>query len=92
MYLQVQVYIATFLYLQVQKLGYVYLEAKFQNASTHRHYFVLASTKKRLCILAPYFFLIKHILEMYYVLSQYQPIVAGLAHCARLAQPAPGGP
>ena len=56
MYLQVQVHIVTFLYLQVQKLGYVYLQPKFQNASIHRHFFVLASTKNRLCVLDACFF------------------------------------
>ena len=49
---KMQVHIANFLYLQVQKIGYVYLQAKFQIASTHSHFFVLASTEKWLCVLA----------------------------------------
>ena len=46
-----QVHIGDILYLQVQNIGYVYLEAKFQNASTHSHFLVLASTENWLCVL-----------------------------------------
>ena len=46
-----QVHIASFIYLQVPQIGYVYLQAKFESASTHSLFFVLASTKKRLCVL-----------------------------------------
>ena len=46
-----QVHIANFWYLQVQNIGYVYLQAKFQNASTHSQFWVLASTENWLCVL-----------------------------------------
>ena len=48
-----QVHIAYFLYLQVQKNAYVYLDFEFLAASTHSQICVLASTKKWLCVLAP---------------------------------------
>ena len=48
---KMQVHIANFWYLQVQNIGYVYLQAKFQNASTHSQFWVLASTENWLCVL-----------------------------------------
>ena len=62
MYLELQVHIACFIYLQVQKSGYVYLESKFQISSTLSLFFVLASMKNRLCVLG-----IKIKIEIFYI-------------------------
>ena len=48
---QQKVHIAYFLYLQVQKNAYVYLDFEFLAASTHSPICVLASTTNKLCVL-----------------------------------------
>ena len=42
-------------YLQVYKTSYVYLQVQSLHTSTHSYFFILASTKNKLCILGKFY-------------------------------------
>ena len=74
-----QVQIAIFWYLQVYKTSYVYLQVQSLHTSTHSYFFILASTKNKLCILGQFY---KYTKQAMYTWTIFFPFPMILFHCS----------